>query len=50
MFQGGDGSREVSEFVINEDEVVPTFFPEEGGDPTGNRTRATTVKGWCPNR
>ena len=20
------------------------------GDPTGNRTRATTVKGWCPNR
>lgn len=20
------------------------------GDPTGTRTRATTVKGWCPNR
>jgi hypothetical protein len=28
-------------------EVLPIG---KDGDPTGNRTRATTVKGWCPNR
>jgi site-specific DNA recombinase len=28
-------------------EVLPTG---RFGDPNGNRTRASTVKGWCPNR
>jgi hypothetical protein len=32
--------------LLSDSEVEKNKF----GDPTGNRTRATTVKGWCPNR
>jgi integrase len=39
--------RAIWEYGNGKREVLPVG---KFGDPNGNRTRASTVKGWCPNR
>lgn len=43
-------TKSISRNVRKVSGTVPEYKRTDDGDPTGNRTRATTVKGWCPNR